>query len=65
MTVRIEAAREFAARYVELVDALKKQGLPDAVAREEARMAATLIFLVPEHVAKGEPCPVCGKRGSA
>lgn len=47
MTVRIEAAREFAARYVELVDALKKQGLPDAVAREEARMAATLIFLVP------------------
>jgi len=55
------AARDFARRYVELVEALQQQGVPEERARDEARMAATLVFLAPDHVEKGAPCPLCGR----
>lgn len=56
------AARDFARRYVELTEALQQAGVPEERARDEARMAATLVFLAPDHVGQGEPCPLCGRK---
>lgn len=55
------AARAFARRYTEVVEALQQQGVPTKIARDEARLAATLIFLAPEYLDKDEPCPTCGR----
>lgn len=58
-------ARAFAKAYVELVEALQREGVPLENAREEARMAA-LVWLqdADEAVAVYDPargpCPTCG-----
>ena len=54
-------AQAFARRYTELVEALLQQGVPKQVARDEARLAATLVYLVPEYVDPKAPCPTCGR----
>jgi hypothetical protein len=54
-------AQAFARRYTELVEALRQQGVPDQVARYEARLAATLVYLVPDYVNPKAPCPTCGR----
>ena len=57
-------AVRFAREYVELVAALKRQGVPESTAREEARIAATtwLMEEMQQHYdpAMG-PCPNCGR----
>lgn len=55
------SARAFARRYTELVEALQEQGVPQRVAREEARQAATVVFLMAEYREVDEPCPMCGR----
>lgn len=54
----------FAREYVELVEALAREGVPEDVARNEARIAATSWLMdVAEETydpAKG-PCPLCGR----
>ena len=60
----VQVARE----YVQLVEALMQEGVPQAVAREEARIAATS-WLFDELSPQGEPtydpargpCPTCGR----
>lgn len=54
-------AAAFARRYTELVTALRRQGVPERVARDEARLAATLVYLVPDYVDPNAPCPTCGR----
>lgn len=54
-------AQQFAKRYTEITEALLQEGVPVRVARQEARLAATLIYLVPEHREQEVPCPVCGR----
>lgn len=63
-------AREFARLYVQITEALQSEGVPEALAREEARSAATswLITVSTESneapatydPAQG-PCPTCGR----
>lgn len=59
-----ERVTAFAKEYVELVEALVRQGVPENIARAEARIAATswLMDVVEEMYdpAKG-PCPLCGR----
>lgn len=56
----------FAKEYVQIVEALMREGVPETVAREEARIAATSWLFgetdesQPYDPAKG-PCPTCGK----
>ena len=54
-------AQQFAKRYVDLVEALQQQGVPEKRAREEARLTATLILLIPDYADPSEPCPTCGR----
>jgi len=54
------SARAFARQYVALVDALVKEGVSEATAREEARMSALILTF--EGV-EGEACPLCGRGG--
>ncbi len=56
-----EQARIFARRYTEVVEALLQQGVEEKVARDEARLAATLVFLAPQYVDQKSPCPTCGR----
>lgn len=58
MTTLGARAIEFAKQYVVLVEALQGQGVPEKVAREEARIT-TLILLFEEENEEGQ-CPVCG-----
>ena len=58
--VALTKAQQFARRYCELVEALQQQGVPERQAREEARLTATLILLMPD-VVPGELCPTCGR----
>lgn len=53
-------ARSFARRYVELTDALVHEGVPEDVARNEARMAAITLLLELDGVG-GDLCPMCGR----
>jgi len=50
---------EFAKRYVALVEALQGQGVPEVVARSEARMTALIMMF--ENADKDQ-CPLCGHR---
>lgn len=51
--------RTFARRYVELVEALLAEGVPEETARSEARIAAGSILM--EEREQGELiCPACG-----
>ncbi len=52
-------AREFARRYVALTKELKKEGVPEGVAREDARRTALDMMFEIEH--EGDPCPLCGR----
>ncbi len=57
-------ALNYSKHYVALVEAFQSQGLPESLAREEARMSA-LLFLFREdaiaEVAAGDgSCPLCG-----
>lgn len=58
---------KFAREYVQLVEALKREGVPEDVAREEARIAATtwLFDDLGEAPATYDPalgpCPTCGR----
>ena len=55
-------AKVFAKRYTELVEALMTEGVPEMIAREEARMAAMALLL--EYATEdGERCPMCGRSG--
>lgn len=58
-----ERAREFAKTYVALVEALQQQGVPQEVARSEARASALIqdaaVASLHYDPAKG-PCPLCG-----
>lgn len=47
----------FAQKYVALTDALMREGVPEEVAREEARLAA-LSWMYNEPT--GPVCPLCG-----
>jgi hypothetical protein len=53
-------AKAFAACYVALTDALRAEGVPEDVARREARATAAMMAVLPEH-REGEPCPLCGQ----
>jgi len=55
---------QFAREYVQLVEALKREGVPEDVARVEARMAATMWLMdeQSEYDPAFGPCPTC-KRG--
>ncbi len=59
-----ERAIQFAKEYVELVEALKREGVPEDIARNEARLAATTWLIEDEEAlydpAAG-PCPTCGR----
>ncbi len=57
-----EQARDFAKRYVALVDALRSEGVLEGVAREEARAAAVMLMYqrLPEEDPDNEFCPLCG-----
>jgi hypothetical protein len=52
-------ATEFAKRYVPLVEALRREGVPEDKAREEARITALTLMFEQE---EGEECPLCGQR---
>jgi len=53
-------AQEFAKHYVALVDALRREGVPEMVAREEARMSALYLLFDPTED-EGDVCPLCGR----
>lgn len=55
---RTTVVQEFARRYVDLTEALQREGVPEAIARDEARLAASLVFLNPPD---GHGCPLCGR----
>jgi len=55
-----ERAEEFAKQYVLLVEALVKEGVPEHVARNEARIAA-LTMVWQDEGAEGDECPLCGR----
>lgn len=57
-----EQAKMFAQRYSEVTTALRRSGVPEELAREEARIAATLVFLAPQYLDKAKPCPTCGRK---
>lgn len=55
-------AHEFAKCYVALTEALMQEGVPEDVARSEARSAAGIVFAAQADLqAGGEPCPMCGR----
>lgn len=54
-----EEALQFAKQYVALVDALRSQGVPEKVARHEARVTA-LIMMFEQEDTEAETCPLCG-----
>jgi hypothetical protein len=56
-------ALAFAKHYVALVDALMKEGVPEPVARDEARMTALMMLFGPEE--ESERCPLCGRGASS
>lgn len=49
----------FARAYVEMTEALLREGVNEDIAREEARMTATTI-LFSERRNNAPPCPLCG-----
>jgi len=51
---------EFAKQYVALVEALLGQGVPEKIARAEARMTALILLFQEEADAVGV-CPLCGR----
>lgn len=60
-----QSAIRFAKAYVQLVEALMREGVAEAVAREEAHRAALVDARLEEEVlhydpARG-PCPGCGR----
>jgi hypothetical protein len=64
-TALVDRYVRFAQSYVQLTQALQRQGVPESTAREEARWAATsmLISETPDGTydpAKGQ-CPTCGR----
>lgn len=59
-----ERAVRFAKEYVELVEALKREGVPEEIARNEARIAATSWLveeIEPYYDPAAGPCPTCGR----
>jgi hypothetical protein len=50
----------FARTYAQMTEALQAEGVPEPIAREEARMAAVTVAYCPEP-AEGPPCPLCGR----
>jgi len=50
-------AAAWAKAFVELKEALLREGVPDQEAREEARAAAVMTAFAP--VSEEEPCPLC------
>ena len=59
-----ERVVDFARHYVQMVEALLREGVPEATAREEARMAATTLLVSgsPMPGGGGETvCPLCGR----
>lgn len=60
-----ECSEAWAEAYVRLTEALLKQGVPEDLARDEARNAATFAALYRENEEEGdvgEVCPLCGRR---
>lgn len=56
----------FATEYVQLVEALQAQGVPEEIARNEARVAATSWLMeygeeLPVYDPVKGPCPTCGR----
>jgi hypothetical protein len=49
----------FARTYAQMTEALMSEGVPELVAREEARMAAVTVAYAP--APEGEACPLCGR----
>ncbi len=57
-------AHAFAKQYVVLVDALRKEGVPESVARDEARTTALVLLFDAEENAKETTtghCALCGR----
>lgn len=54
-------ALAFAQCYVQLVDALTKEGVVETLARQEARAAATMMILDMLEMEEGDACPLCGR----
>jgi hypothetical protein len=59
-------AKAWARAYVNLTEALINSGVPEEVARAEARNAANFAALFPGDrdcvdTGSGEPCPMCGR----
>lgn len=61
-----DRARTYARMYVQLTEALAKEGVAEETAREEARFTATTWLLSPEDNEAGEvkACPLCGRGGT-
>lgn len=59
-------AARFAREYVDMTEALMQQGVPEDVARGEARIAATTMLMedesAPAYDPADGPCPTC-RRG--
>lgn len=55
MSAEADRARDFARLYVALVEALRKEGVIETVAREEARLAATTAMLRADELALRPP----------
>lgn len=62
-----ERVVKFAKEYVQLAEALQREGVPEDVAREEARIAATSLLMEQQaHEREAYdpalgPCPTCGR----
>lgn len=59
-----ERVVKFAREYVELVEALIREGVPEEMARNEARIAATSWLIEtdePCYDPAAGPCPTCGR----
>jgi hypothetical protein len=52
-------SKKFAKYYVRLVEDLQAEGVPENVARDEARMTA--VYMLYEPAEEGDTCPLCGK----
>ena len=58
--VAAQAVR-FAKIYVATVEALQREGVPEILARAEARLAAATWLNEAKEEGEGERCPCCGK----
>lgn len=61
-----ERYQQFARDYVQLTDALRREGVPEDVARQEARLTATTMLMndlaeFPAYDPAEGPCPACGR----